>query len=148
MDTKQVTFKFDTITKGKVRKYLTTRASLLIGGYKLQYCVASDSSYNFIDTCKFIDIWHSDVINENIFGLSTLMLSTPKIYNIGGKSKECVVTCESAYAATCEFASYISPNTHEPVPEKLVDFLYRLIIAIVTEKEIEITANKEMVANG
>lgn len=142
MDTKPVTFKFDTVVKDETLPLPVTRASLLIGGYKLQYCIASNSFY------EFIDVWHKDDTNRNIFGFGEILLDKHINFKVGEESKQCVATYESAYSTTCEFASYVSPNTHEPIPEELVDFLYRLIIAILNKRKIEIVSNKEIVANG
>ena len=47
-------------------------------------------------------------------------------------------TLDNAYLSTCEFTQYENPLGNYPVPEELVDILYRLLVCMIERKTINV----------
>lgn len=124
-------FQFNDITIGLGDQ--TISAETTIGCYTLT--LKLDKLFGYADVRVFFD----SQPNETLFKFIVGGLGFKSIYfRKNGVIEALDGTLDNAYLATCEFSQYENPLWHYPVPEELVDILYRLLVYMIERKEINV----------
>lgn len=53
-------------------------------------------------------------------------------------------TCENAYLASCHLSNFKTPQKNVPIPMKIVDTVYMLTVAMITNQKIVMVSNEEI----
>ena len=53
-------------------------------------------------------------------------------------------TCENAYLASCHLSNFKTPQKNVPIPMKIVDIVYMLTVAMITNQKIVMVSNEEV----
>lgn len=124
-------FKFDVAKEDPLRQIL--KAELTLDGYLLKLEINHKMGYTDIR------VLYGDNPKEVLFVYTTSTLTFPCIYyRIDEKFEELTSTLDNAYLATCLFSQRKSQIRQIPIPEEIVNTLYRLIVNCIQGKTITI----------
>lgn len=124
-------FKFDVVYKDLLEQTLI--AELTLDGYLLKLEIHHKMGYTDVK------VLHEDNPKELLFVCTTSTLISPCIYyRVDEKFKELTSTLDNAYLATCLFSQCKSQIRQIPIPEKIINVLYRLIVNCIQHKAITI----------
>ena len=124
-------FKFDVVYKDLLERTLV--AEFTLDGYLLKLEIHHDMGYTDVR------VLHEDNPKELLFVYTTSTLTFPYIYyRLDEKFEELTSTLDNAYLATCLFSQRKSQIRQIPIPEEIVNTLYRLIVNCIQHKTIRI----------
>ena len=124
-------FQFNDITIGLGDQTIITETT--IGCYTLT--LKLDKLFRYADVRVFFDRQP----NKTLFKFTIGGLGYTSIYFRKNEViKTLDGTLDNAYLSTCEFTQYENPLGDYPVPEELIDILYRLLVYMIERKTIDV----------